>query len=175
MYHRLRALHRWAGLLASLFLLVISSTGFLLATKGSLGWVRPPTQQGTPVEGIEELVSLAIAAEAAFALGLPGLQTVDDIDRMDYRPGDNILKVVSKRNYHEVQVDMATGKVVQVAKRVDQLAEDIHDLSYFADSLHAYVLPVVALFLFFLGATGIVIFFVPIARRHRYRRQSRAR
>jgi uncharacterized iron-regulated membrane protein len=167
-YHRLRALHRWVGLIGSIFLIVISATGFLLATKGSIGWIRPAEKDGTEISSLAEVVSNHQAAEAAFALGIPELQTMAHIDRIDYRPKSNVFKVVSKEGYHEVQVDGKTGKVVNKAYRLDQLSEDIHDMSFFHDSLNTYWLPVVALLLLTLGITGVYIFFVPVWRRWKF-------
>lgn len=171
MYHRLRGLHRWIGLISSLFLLIISATGFLLATKGSFGWIRPPESDGTKIESLVGLVNLEQAANAAFALGIKELRTMKDIDRIDYRPKSNIYKVVSKEGYHEVQVDGTTGEVKSVAFRTDQLSEDIHDMSYFADWLHGYGLPVIAVGLFLLALSGIIIFFVPVWRRWSFARR----
>src|SRR5688572_9278823 len=170
MYHRLRSIHRWIGLIGSIFLAVISATGFLLATKGSIGWIRPPEADGEEIASLAETVTNHQAAEAAFALNIPELRSMKDIDRIDYRPKSNVFKIVSKEGYHEVQVDGKSGKVLQVARRNDQLAEDIHDMSYFADAVHKYWLPVVAVLLFGLAITGIVIFFVPVVRRWRFRR-----
>lgn len=65
MYHKLRTLHRWIGLLSALVLLIISVTGFLLATKGTFGWIRPPEKDGQPVDSLSEVVSVEQAAEAA--------------------------------------------------------------------------------------------------------------
>jgi hypothetical protein len=146
-----------------------------LATKGTFGWIRPPEKDGTPVEGLHQVVSVHQAAEAAFAAGIPELQTRKDIDRIDYRPGSNVFKVLSKRGYHEVQVDGSNGQVVQIARRNDQLSEDIHDLSFFADGAHEYGLPAVAICLFALGSSGIVIFMVPVVRRWRFARQQRSK
>lgn len=170
MYHRLRSLHRWVGLAASMFLIVIAATGFLLATKGTFGWIRPPEQEGARIEGFDEVISVDRVAKAAFAVGLEKLRERGHIDRIDYRPKSNIFKVVSKEGYHEVQVCGKTGEVLSVAFRTDQLAEDIHDLSWFSDLLHAYWLPVVAVLLFTLGCTGVWIFFVPVVRRIKFRR-----
>ncbi len=170
MYHRLRTIHRWAGLLSSLFLVLIAATGFLLATKGSFGWVRPPEQKGTKIEGLSEAVSLQMAAEGAFSAGVPELQSLADVDRIDYRPKSNIFKVLSKEGYMEVQVDGKTGEPLNVAFRTDQIAEDFHDLSWFSDGMNTYILPIIAILLFTLGCTGIWIFFVPIFRRMRFKR-----
>lgn len=169
MYRIVRVIHRWLGLVSSIFLLVIGVTGFLLATKGTFGWVRPPEKKGEKVESLEPVVSVHIAAEAAFAEGLPKLKSRDDIDRIDYRPGKNVFKVVSDKGYHEVQVDGKTGKVLQVASRNDQLTEDIHDLSWFHEGLHAYLLPLVSICLVYLSASGIGMFLTPVIRRRRHR------
>ena len=133
MYHKTRWLHRWIGVIASLFLVVIAATGILLATKGTLGWVRPPEQEGTTLETLAATITLEQAAQAAYSKGLKELQSHKDIDRIDYRPKSNIFKVLSKEGYHEVQVDGTTGEVLAVNYRTDQIAEDIHDLTFFTD------------------------------------------
>lgn len=173
MYRKLRSLHRWAGLVSSLFLILIASTGFLLANKPRWDWVQPPTLSGGEVAGLAEVVSVEQAAQAAFDLDLPELQSREDIDRIDYRPDKNVFKIVSKRGYREVQVDGKTGEALSNQYRTDQLTEDIHDLSFFADFAHAWVLPAVGLFLFFLGVSGVLMFFTPAVRRWRYRRSLR--
>jgi uncharacterized iron-regulated membrane protein len=170
MYHWVRGIHRWLGLIGAFFLAMIAVTGFLLATKDSLGWVKPETQSGEKVSSLAPVISLHSASEAVFALGIPELRSHTDIERMDYRPEKNVFKIVSQRGYHEVQVCGSTGKVLSVAKRVDQLTEDIHDFRYFADWLHLYWLPVVSGILLGLAMTGIAVYVVPYVRRARYRR-----
>jgi len=170
MYHRIRGLHRWLGIIGALFLATIAITGFLLATKDSLGWVKPATKSGEPLTALSGVVSLDQAAKSAFALGIAELQSFQDIERMDYRPEKNVFKIVSLKGYHEVQVCGATGKVLNVAKRVDQLTEDIHDLSWVAGWMHLYWLPVVSILLLGLSMSGLVVYGVPYIRRLRYRR-----
>ncbi|HMS55787.1 MAG TPA: PepSY domain-containing protein [Fimbriimonadaceae bacterium] len=170
MYHKSRWFHRWLGVIGALFLLVIGVTGFLLATKGTVGWVRPPEEKGVKLESLANTVTLDQAAQAAFAIGLPKLAETAHIDRIDYRPKSNIFKVLSKEGYHEVQVDGTTGKVLVVNYRTDQLAEDIHDLSFFGDWMHDYWLPVVGVILTVLAGTGIGLFFTPVVRRWKNRK-----
>ncbi|MBA3725210.1 MAG: PepSY domain-containing protein [Armatimonadetes bacterium] len=69
MYHFIRTGHRWVGIIAALFLATIAVTGFLLATKDTFGWVKPPTH------ALADVVSLDRAASAAFALNIPELKT----------------------------------------------------------------------------------------------------
>jgi uncharacterized iron-regulated membrane protein len=173
MYHKTRWLHRWIGAISALFLVIIAGTGFLLATKSSFGWVRPPESKGTKVDALAQVISLEQAAEAAFAVGLKNLAHASHIDRIDYRPKSNMFKVLSKEGYHEVQVDGATGRVLGVNYRTDQLAEDIHDLSFFKEWMKTWVLPVVALVLLALAVTGIGLFATPILRRAKFKRKLR--
>jgi uncharacterized iron-regulated membrane protein len=171
MYHFFRSFHRWLGIIGALALIVIASTGFLLATKDTFGWVKPKTHSGEEMSQLADVVSVDRAAAAAFALGIPELQSHVDIDRIDYRPAKNVFRIVSLSGYHEVRVGGESGDVLNVAKRVDQMAEDIHDFRYFSEQLHLFGSPIVAVLLFGLGVTGITIFFVPVVRRWRYRRQ----
>lgn len=167
----MRTLHKWFGAILCLFLATIAATGFLLATKGTFGWIRPAEQTGMPLGDDPKIAEVVDVADAAFAHGIPELQSFKDIDRIDYRPKSNIFKVVSKKGYHEVQVDGTTGKVLGVARRNDQLAEDVHDLSFFGDAIHDYGLPVVAIGLLTLAITGSVIFATPYVRRWQYKRR----
>lgn len=170
MYRLLRVIHRWVGLFACLFLATIAVTGFLLATKGSLGWIRPPEREGETLTSLSNTIGLDQAGNAALSLGIANLASHKDIDRMDYRPGKNIYKILSKKGYHEVQVCGTTGKVLQIAKRNDQFTEDIHDLSYFSDTLHRFVLPAIAFSLLYLSISGATMFFIPVIRRIKFRR-----
>lgn len=174
MYHKTRSLHRWIGLFASLFLAVISVTGFFLAMKDRFAFMRPPVQEAAKLERAQDILPVAQVLQVAFDAGHPELAEIGHVDRVDYRPKDNVFKVVSKDGYREVQVDGTQGKVVSDAFRNDQLMEDIHDMSFFADLMHGYLLPLVALFLCFLSISGIVIFLTPIVRRWRFKHKKSA-
>lgn len=175
MYRASRQLHRWVGIVAALFLLLVATTGFLLANKGRWGWMRPPEVQAEKFEAASEIISIDRALQSAFALGHPELKTIKDIDRVDYRPKSNIFKIVSKEGYREVQVDGKTGKALSDHFRNDQFTEDIHDLSFFGDTAHDYFLPLVALALFALASSGIGLFLTPIVRRRKFEREKKAK
>lgn len=170
MFKRLRDLHKWIGLFAALFLALISFTGFVLAIKAKSDTIRPPTKKGAEMPRFAEVVTLDAAANAAFAVGLPELKALSDIDRFEYHVEKNVYKILSAKAYHEVQVDGGTGQVLSVGKRNDQMFEDIHDLSFFNDVLHEWGLPVIAVGLFTLAVTGTWMFFVPVVRRWKFQR-----
>lgn len=171
MFRSSRTLHRWIGVLTALFLILIAATGFLLANKSRVAWLRPPVVETQSVDTAAKIVSVDTATRAAFALGHPELRTMKDVDRVDYRPKNNVFKVISRDGYREVQVCGARGTVLSSSFRGDQFVEDLHDFTWFAEWAHAWLLPLVAIGLFSLGVSGIVIFFTPVIRRWRFRRQ----
>lgn len=171
MYHQTRSLHRWIGFVASLFLAIISVTGFFLAMKDRFAFMRPPVQEAVKLENASQILPISKALDIAFGAGHPELSELSQVDRVDYRPKDNIFKIISKDGYREVQVDGTRGTIVSDAFRNDQLMEDIHDMSYFADAMHGYLLPTVALGLCFLSISGVFIFFTPIYRRWKFKRK----
>lgn len=175
MNHIIRSWHRTAGLTACLFLFVISVTGFLLANKARFDWMRPPARQGADVLAMSEVISIEQAIEAAIGLNRRQIRGHKDVERVDYRPGKNIFKVISHDGYLEVQADGKTGQVLSASFRTDQLTEDIHDLSFFASWLHDYGLSFVAILLFTLSCSGIVIYMTPVVRKYRYRRSLKTR
>ena len=171
MFRTLRRVHKWIGVFACLFLMTMAATGFLLAIKKRAEWLQPSVLSGGSIDGPAEVIGMDEVYEAV--RGEPGFESFQDIDRIDYRPDENVFKVRSKDKLYEVQVDGATGEVLKKAPRNDQLAENIHDMSFFSDAMHDWWLPVVALGLFTLGLTGVIMFFTPYTRRWKYNRSKK--
>jgi cytochrome b subunit of formate dehydrogenase len=171
MLRRLRALHRLVGLSGSLCMVLLAATGFLLALKGHLGWMRPDTRVYRGPRSFEDMVHPHVALSTSLSLGLPELAEEGDVGRFEYHAGPHVYKVLSKEGYHEVQVAAEDGRVLRVGRRNDQLTEDVHDLSLFHPALRTYLLPVVGASLFTLGVTGLAMYFIPVVRRARFRRR----
>jgi uncharacterized iron-regulated membrane protein len=169
MYKGVRNLHKWAGLVACLFLMVISFSGFFLAIKGKVDWMRPKTQMGSAYVLASELVPVGLVMETAFLAGYAEMKSIEDIDRMEFHAEDRIWKVLSKDGYREVQIDAVSGEVLSKGQRNDQLFEDIHDMSFFAKFWHEWGLPVVGFLLFWLSLSGVIMFFVPVYRRWKFK------
>ncbi len=53
-----------------------------------------------------------------------------DLNRIDIRKDKGMVKFVYAKHYWEVQLDGATGNVLQVNLRKSDFIEDIHDASY---------------------------------------------
>ena len=164
-----RKCHRWGAILIALPFLLVLVTGILLQLKKDWSWVQPPTARGqskTPAIGLDAILDAARSRPEA------GVQGWGDVERLDVQPGRGIAKVQAKSRW-EVQVDLATGEVLQVAYRRSDLIESLHDGSWFHDSAKLWVFLPTAVIVLGLWGTGIYLFFLPHTVRRSRRRQKR--
>jgi uncharacterized iron-regulated membrane protein len=165
-----RKLHRFGAVLVALPFLVVIVTGILLQVKKDVAWVQPPTVKGQskePAIAFDRLLSILQGVPEA------GVQSWADVDRVDVRPKDGVAKVMCK-NRTEVQVDFATGEVVQVAYRRSDLIESIHDGSFFADAAKLSVFLPTAVIVLGLWLTGMYLWVLPHSVKF-WRRRAEAR
>lgn len=157
-----RLVHRWGSILIALPTLCILLTGVVLQLKKQSSWIQPHTQRG--VERVPTL-SFAQILEAAKSVPEAEISSWEDIDRLDVRPEKGMLKVRSKNRW-EVQLDTATGQILQVALRRSDLIESLHDGSFFSNRIKMIVFLPTALVLVVLWGTGVYLFFLPqLAKR----------
>lgn len=160
----IRKIHYWISVVIALPILVIIGSGLLLQLKKQWSWVQPRELRGTgttPVIGLEEILA---SVRRVRELGVTGW---DDVNRLDVRPGRGMVKVWI-RNGWEVQVDLATGRVLQTEYRRSDLIESIHDGSFFAGNASKFGLFFPSgIALFFMWITGIWLFWLPILVRRR--------
>ncbi len=117
-----------------------------------------------PTLSFAEVLEIAKSAPEAEILSW------DDIDRLDVRPDKGMLKVRSKNRW-EVQVDTATGEILQVAFRRSDLIESLHDGSFFSDGIKLMIFLPTALVLVGLWGTGVYLFFLPQLAKRKKRLQ----
>jgi len=166
--------HKWTGIILSIFFLSLSATGFMLLIKKKVDWIQPPTQKdaaGEPADfiGTQELF------EIVFAQGHPDFRTMEDIDRVDFRPGKRVFKVRSEHHHAELQIGAVTGEVLSESWRPSDLLENIHDGSFYAGWIHEWVMPIVAIGLMFLVFSGLWLWIEPSVRKRRRKRRAAAK
>ena len=162
-----RKVHYWTSLPLFLTIFVIATTGVLLSLKKDFDSLQPPTQIGSAPGELRRPVADLVAAVAT----VPGHAgaTYRDIDRIDIRPGDGVAKVILYSRT-EVQVDLATGKVLQVGYRTSDLLETIHDFS-FLGSWSKYVFSFgTGLLILGMASTGVYLFLLPMLAKRKKRR-----
>jgi len=160
-----RRVHYWASFIISIPLLIMILTGVLLQVKKQWTWVQPPELRGTgtaPAIGLAEILTSVKQ--------VPGMHVSswDDVNRIDVRPDRGLAKVWLQNGY-EVQVDLGTGAVLQVAYRRSDLIESIHDGSYFGGDwtkLGLFLPAGATLLLLWCG--GVWMFWVPFRARRKH-------
>lgn len=172
-----RKLHRWGAIITLAPVAVVIGTGLLLQLKKEVDWIQPPSARGVAaLGGNEAAIDLAGILDSARTVEEAGIETWDDVDRLDVRPGRGIVKVRAKSGW-EVQVDLHTGEVLQTMYRRSDLIESIHDGSYFGgDVAKLYVFLPSGAILLGLWLTGAYLWILPIwaKRAGRVRRAKQA-
>ena len=152
-----RVFHRWGSIIALLPITVIIFSGIVLQLKKVSSYVQPPTQSGS---GTEPAIDFDRILEVARTVPEAEIETWEDVDRLDVRPGKGVVKVRCKNRY-EVQIDAETAEILQVAFRRSDLIESIHDGSFFNEHFKLWVFLPAGIVLALLLVTGIHLFFLP--------------
>lgn len=124
-----RKVHRTTGALLFVFFFLIAVTGFLLGIKKhSGGIILPDTKIGstTQITTFLPLDSLQKNASRFLADYLNQTKKIE-IERIDVRPKKGIVKFTFVSNFYEVQLDGASGHLMQIDLRRSDVIEKIHD------------------------------------------------
>jgi len=158
--------HKWIGIALSLILINISVTGLLLLEKKQYDWIQPSTQRGQSGTSAD-FISMQKVLEVVIACDHPDFVDVNDIDRVDFRPGKRVYKVRAKSHHAEIQVDAITGEVLSTSTRCCDFLEQLHDGSWFGSWVHDMIMPVVAVANTVLAASGLYLWLGPKFMRKR--------
>lgn len=124
-----RKVHRTTGALLFIFFFFISISGILLGWKNnSNGLILPKTQKGTTQSLAKWKHIYTLYNNACFVLNdsiSPDLSI--ELDRIDIRKEEGIVKFVFEEQNWEVQLDGATGELLQIGQRHSDFIENIHD------------------------------------------------
>ncbi len=166
-----RKLHRWAALICCVPLLLVILSGLLLQVKKQLPWIQPPTQSAGHSDmsiSWQQILDVVIRDPDA------GVNSWQDIDRLDVRPGKGIVKVQCKTR-QELQIDLGTGQVLSSTYRRSDLIESLHDGSFFGEWAKLGVFLANGLLLLGLWISGAWLWYLPLkARAAKKRRQGLA-
>ncbi len=124
-----RKIHRVLAASLFIFFLLVPLTGLLLGWKKNSGdLLLPRSYAGTTTETGQWLSydSLKVVAFKTLhdSLGR-GIST--ELERIDARPPQGMVKFVFKDHYWEIQLDASTSEVLNVSKRRSDIIENIHD------------------------------------------------
>lgn len=159
----LRQVHYWLSLAVFLPAGIMFFAGIFLMLKKEIAWIQPPSQSGVMAEQIPA-ISYEQMLTASQRHPQAQISTWSDIDRIDIRIDKGIAKIRAKSGW-EVQVDTATGDVLNAAYRRSDLIETIHDGSFFADAVKLYIFLPTGILLILMWGTGIYLFLLPRLRK----------
>lgn len=162
-----RKVHYWASLPLFLTIFLIASTGATLALKKDFAALQPVTQAGARPGDLSRPVADLVAAVRS----VPRYRDADwrDVERIDIRPEDGVAKVIL-HNRTEIQVDLSTGRVLQVGYRTSDWLETLHDFSFIGGWAKYLFSFGSGLVLLLMAGTGVYLFLLPMLAKRRKRR-----
>lgn len=124
-----RKVHRATGALLFIFFFIIAITGILLGWKNhSNNLIIPQSYKGSS-NNLQEWLpidSLHIKAIAALQDSISSDISIE-LDRIDIRKNDGMVKFIFENHTWEIQLDGATGTVLNIGKRHSDFIENLHD------------------------------------------------
>lgn len=160
--HLNRKIHYWIGFGVALPLLVIIVSGLLLQLKKQWSWVQPVEQRGSASAPAIDFAEILAALESVPGMGV---QSWDDVQRLDVRPDRGVAKAWL-RNGWEVQVDLGNGHVLHSAYRRSDLIESLHDGSFFGgDWVKLGLFLPTGVVLLLLWLSGLWLWWIPFRAR----------
>lgn len=130
-----RKIHRYLGICLFLLFLVVSLSGLLLGwKKDSGGYILPKTERGTTTNLSQWLSidSLQTIAKKTVKDSID-VNLSTDIARIDARPSKGSVKFLFEDHFWGIQLDGATGEVLNIGQRRSDWIENIHDGSILDD------------------------------------------
>ncbi len=167
-----RKLHYWGAAVIAVPILAMIITGVLLQMKKHWTWVQPAEHRGSTTTPAIELSDILTAIQQHDHPNVL-VRSWADIKRLDVQPDRGVAKATLQTDW-EVQVDLGTGRVLQVAYRRSDWIETIHDGSIFGDVVKLGVILPSGLILLFLWGSGMWMWIYPLLNRRRVRRRKAA-
>lgn len=141
--------------------LLISISGLLLGIKDEIG-LKPQTESATQIDS-DQWISIKRIDSIAKVYAQEQLHLDSQIDRIDIRPSKGIAKILYKKHFTELQIDIQTAEMVSVSTRADHFIERLHDGSiidfYFSDTNASKIIytTLVSLGLVFMSISGYLL------------------
>lgn len=160
----MRSLHRWVSVIIAIPLFIIVGSGIILASRGFWPWMQPEYPMPAQAEmkiGFPEMLAAVQSVPAA------RMQSWADVSQIDVRPKTGQIRLRSKFDHWEVQVDPGTGRVLGYGQRRVGWFTALHQGALWGEFPRYGIFYVSAWGLFFLLISGLVIFFKPYANRFR--------
>jgi len=124
-----RKIHRLTGAVLFIFFFIVAITGVFLGwKKHSGGIILPKSYQGTstdlktwqPINDLNRIATQILKDSVDSNLSTK-------LNRIDIRKGKGMLKFTYSEHHWEIQLDGATGALLNIGKRHSDWIENVHD------------------------------------------------
>jgi hypothetical protein len=158
MFLLVRKWHRWIAWLAAVPAAIVVSTGTVLHLRRVNPWIQPmaakSVQVSIPGIALDQIFSRLLATD--HRLLAIDVRSWGDIKSVEFKPHLGIWSFKSN-SYYEIQVDVATGKVLSLAPRRSMWLMQLHEGSIFGANILWWVFFPTGLLLCILEFTGIYL------------------
>jgi len=179
-----RKLHRITGTFLFAFFCIVSVSGLLLGWKKHTGdLILAQTRSGTSVVQAEWLPLSEISSAAQnFLHDSVSAELSPQIDRIDVRPDKGVAKIIFTDHFTSLQIDLATGRILNRETRRSDFIEHIHDGSLVDDLMgwkngwfKLFYTTVLGMALLLFTITGFWLWFGPKIMRRQKKLDRQAR
>lgn len=148
-----RKWHRWISIFVIVPFSITLVTGLIMATRGFNTWVQPSYPEFSAELKIDFNEILRISQSVPEAK----IRTWSDVSQIDVRPAKGNIRVRSKYDDWELQINGQTGEIVTSAKRRHSFLVSLHEGAYFGPIVRYGIFFTSSIGMFFLLISGIVI------------------
>ena len=152
-----RKWHRTISILISLPFVIILVTGILLTSRGYVSWLEPKSVHaiGPITISFEQILAAAQSVPQA------KINTWGDVSQIDIRPSTAKIRIRSKLNNWEIQIDPQSAKVLAAAERRVGFITALHEGAYFGPVVRYGVFAPAAVGVLFLLISGWFLILKP--------------
>ncbi|WP_321368707.1 PepSY-associated TM helix domain-containing protein [uncultured Draconibacterium sp.] len=125
----IRKIHRITGVILFVAFVFMSLSGLLLGwKKNSGGIIQANSSTGTSTE-LRDWLPIDSLNTIAFQVYHDSISAtrIPELDRIDVRQNKGMVKFVFEEGYWGIQLDGATGELLQIERRWSDLIENVHD------------------------------------------------
>ena len=148
-----RRWHRTISLVITVPFLITLITGIVLSLRAYVPWVQPEYAKpaGQLSTSFEEILRVAQSVPEA------KIASWSDVSQIDIRPAKGNIRVRSKHNHWEIQMDGHTGKILQSAPRRVGWLTALHEGAYFGEWIRYGIFFPSSIGVLFLLISGLIL------------------
>lgn len=162
----MRLWHRWLAIVTTIPFGIIVITGVLLQIKTWLPALQPISQKSSHgnMSQMPSLIAWENLLKATQTVPAVQVEKWEDIKTIDVRPALGVARVRTRTGY-EVQIDLASGKILSAEKRYTSFLIELHEGAAFGSLLRNFVFVPTGFLLILVLISGVFLLVTHYRRR----------